>query len=79
MSEPVPRKPKYQKGALRLLILSRGMTILAGMNALQNQGLISDNCVEVDDVALPDVERLLVRAGKLCFLSREEKAIMEAL
>ena len=54
------RPPKYPNHhPLRLLFAGRKFTDREGMNLLQDPGLISDLCVEPEDVAPCDVERVL--------------------
>lgn len=60
---------KYRTPSLRLLFWSRRMTDDEGMNALQGgpELFISDNCVNIEDVAPCDVDVVLVRAKATFF------------
>lgn len=44
---------------LRIFFRAKVVTTEEGMNRLQDRGLISDNCVNPEDVAPIDVERVL--------------------
>lgn len=63
MSE-LPRQLKHpNEHPLRILILTRGMTITEGLNWLQDRGHISDNAIELGDVASSDVLSVICKAG----------------
>lgn len=55
---------KYNVHPLTRALIARRWSVTAGMNWLQDRGLISDNCVEVEDVAEVDVEKVLERIKK---------------
>lgn len=51
--------PSLSPHPLRLLFKKQGRSECAGMNWLQDRGLISDNCVTVEDVAPQNVESVI--------------------
>jgi len=54
------RRPNWHP--LLTFFLWRGFTVQAGLNWLQLRAWISDNVVQLHDVASPDVERILAAA-----------------
>ncbi len=57
------RSLTYNDHPLRLLFRARRFTTREGMNWLQERGHISDLCLEPEDVARVDAERILHLAG----------------
>lgn len=54
---------KYpNKHPLLLLFHSKRFTLLEGLNSLQSLGLISDNCVTLEDIPWCDVLRVIEKA-----------------
>jgi hypothetical protein len=59
----LPRKAKPKTHPLLILGMLRGFSHRELMNWLQGRGWISDNCVNIYDVALGDIRRVLAAAS----------------
>lgn len=55
------RRAKYQRHPLLMLFDNKRLAHTPCMNLLQDLGLISDNCVHVEDVAHEDAMNVLRR------------------
>lgn len=66
--EAEPKHPNWHP--LVAFFHARKFTTAAGMNWLQERGLISDLCVEPADVARVDVVAVLTRAEALHYLPK---------
>lgn len=54
---------KYNVHPLTIAMIARKWSVTSGMNWLQDHGLISDNCIDPEDVATVDVDRVLKLMG----------------
>jgi hypothetical protein len=54
---------KEDEHPLRTLFQQKRYTTTQGMNWLQSNGYVSDNCIDPEDVARCDAERVLYRGG----------------